>query len=93
MEFQKLAIEALSSNYVRADVFNKNPTLRLATAVINRSNLISKAITTKGHIFHFESSDTKKNSDKDFRADVLKASDVAAIKLDDNQDNKPNLIL
>ena len=48
MEFQKLVVEALSSNYVRADVFDKNPTLRLATAVVNRSDLMSEAMATQG---------------------------------------------
>ena len=47
----------------------------------------------KGHTFHFESSDTEKDSSKGSRAGVLKAPDVAAIKLDGDQYDKPNLIL
>ena len=54
MEYQKLSGEALLSNYRRTDVFDQNPTLRLATAVVNRSNQMSDAIATKGHTFHFE---------------------------------------
>lgn len=65
-------------------MFNKNLTLRLATAVINRSNLMSEAIITKGHIFHFKFSDIKKDFDKGSRANVLKVLDVATIKLDNN---------
>ena len=84
MKFQKLAIEALSFNYIRANVFNKNLTLRLVIAVVNRSNLISKAMATKEYTFYFNSSNTKKDSDKGSRAGVLKALDVAAIKLDSN---------
>ena len=85
MEFQKLSAEALSSNYGRADVFDTNPTLRFATAVVNRSDLMSEAIATKGHTFHFESSDMGNGSDNyhGFNDGGLEALDVAAIKLDD----------
>lgn len=93
MEFRKLAAEALSSNYGRADVFDKNRTLRLATAVVNRSDLMSEAIATKGHTFHFESSGMEKDSDKSSRDGVLKALDVAAIKLDGDEDDEPESIL
>ena len=93
MEFQKLATEALSSNYGRANVFNKNLTLRLVTAVINRSDLISEAITTKGYTFYFESSDIEKEFEKGSHNFFLKAPDFAAIKLDGGEDDKPNLIL
>ena len=89
MNFQKLAAEALSSNYGRSDVFNKNPTLRLATAVVNRSDLMSEAIATKGHTFHFESSDMEKGSHKSSDGGVYKVPDVAAIKLDDGDDDEP----
>jgi len=87
MEFQKLVAEALSSNYGRADVFDKNPTLWLATAVVNRSDLMSEAIATKGHTFHFESSDMEKVSHKHGRSNggVLEGLDVAAIELDDDE--------
>lgn len=54
MEYQKLSVEALLSNYGRTEIFDQKPTLRLATAVVNRSNQMSDAIATKGHTFHFE---------------------------------------
>ncbi len=57
MSFQKLSEEALLSNYARTDAFDQNPTLRLATAAVNRSNQMSEAMATKGHTFQFESSD------------------------------------
>ena len=90
MEFQKLVAEALLSNYGRADVFNENPTLRLATAVVNRSELMSEAITTKGHTFHFESSDIENSPPKDSPNSVRKAPDFGGLKLDDD---KPEAIL
>ena len=93
MEFQKLATEALSSNYGRADVFDKNPTLRLATAVVNRSDLMSEAMATKGHTFHFECSDVEKEFEKGSHDFFLKAPDFAAMKLGGDEDDEPNLIL
>ncbi len=87
MEFQKLSAETLSSNYGRADVFDKNPTLRLATAVVNRSDLMSEAIATKGHTFHFESSDVEKGSHEHESSNggFLKVLNVAAIELDGHE--------
>ena len=84
MEFQKLSAEALLSNYGRADVFDKNPTLRLATAVVNRSDLMSEAMATKGHTFHFESSDIETGSHQGIERAAPEALEVAAIKLDDH---------
>ena len=86
MNFQKIAAEALSSNYGRSDVFDKNPRLRLATAVVNRSDLMSEAMASKGHTFHFDSSETDKVSDKRSNEWAFKALDVAAIKLDGDDD-------
>lgn len=86
MEFQKLAAEALSSNYARADVFDQSPTLRLATAVVNRSDFMSEAIATQGHTFQFDSSDMDNGSHKRSNGWALEAPDVAAVKLDDDVD-------
>ena len=85
MEFQKLSTEALLSNYGRTDVFDKNPTLRLATAVVNRSDLMSDVVATKGHTFHFDSSDRENGSHKDhqsFHDESLEGMNIAAISLD-----------
>lgn len=64
MEFQKLSTEALLSNYGRTDVFDLKPTLRLATAVVNRSDQMSETIATKGHTFRFDSSDSRQGHAK-----------------------------
>lgn len=57
MQFQKLSEEALLSNYGRTDVFDRNPDLRLATAVVNRSQQMSNAIAGDGQRFFFEASE------------------------------------
>jgi len=77
----------LSSNYGRANVFNKNLTLRLVTTIVDRSDLISEAIVTKGYTFYFESSDIERGSYKyeSSNGRVLKALDVAAIKLNGHE--------
>ena len=87
MKFQSLSTEALLSNYGRTDVFDKNPSLRLATAVVNRSDRMSEDIAKKGHTFHFESGDMENGANKDhkgFDDKGLKAMDLAAINLDDH---------
>ena len=61
-EIQKLSEEALASDYARTDAFGRNPTLRLATAAVSRSNQMSEAMATKGHMFHFETSDHQNGS-------------------------------
>ena len=86
MEYQKLSGEALLSNYGRTDVFDQNPRLRLATAVVNRSNQMSEAIATKGHTFHFEARNTQNDSGDESAGsnDIdLPAISIAAIKIED----------
>ena len=65
MEYQKLSTEALSSDYRRTKVFDRNPTLRFAIAVVNRSDQMSNAIATKGHTIHFEASAEEESNDSD----------------------------
>jgi hypothetical protein len=87
MEFQKLSTEALLSNYGRTDVFDNNPKLRLATAVVNRSDLMSEVIATKGHTFQFESSDRENGSHeqhRDFLDESLEAMNINAINPDNH---------
>ncbi|KAI9710432.1 MAG: hypothetical protein M1828_002162 [Chrysothrix sp. TS-e1954] len=90
MEFHKLVEEALASSYSRADVFDEKPRLRLATAVVNRGELMSEVMATKGHAFNFESSDMDKGAHKleSYTSSVSKSSDVATTKLDDHEPEK-----
>ena len=74
MEFQRVSAEALSSNFGRTSRFDENQNLRLATAVVNRSELMSDMIAKKGHMFDFESRQEVKDSE---------AIDMAVINLDD----------
>lgn len=73
-------------------MFNKNLTLRLIIAIINRSDLILKAIVIKKYIFYFESSNIEKNFDKDFYDNVLRALNVTTIKLDSNKNDKSKIL-
>ena len=57
MQFQKLSGEALLSNYGFTDAFDQYPTLRLATAVVNRSKQMSDTFAMKGYTFQFEAGD------------------------------------
>jgi len=58
MEYQKFVGEVLLFNYKRIDVFDQNSTLRLANAVVDRSDEMSDAIATKGYTFVFEARKT-----------------------------------
>ncbi|KAI9717339.1 MAG: hypothetical protein M1828_007227 [Chrysothrix sp. TS-e1954] len=64
MQFQELVAEALSASHSCADVFDENPSLRLATATVNRGDLMSNDMATNGHTFHFQSSDLEPVSDR-----------------------------
>lgn len=93
MEYQKICGEALSSNYGRTDVFDQNPRLRLATAVINRSDQMSEAIALKGHTFQFEGHVTRKGSKESTGSEESSSSDVegpevlsvATMNIDDHE--------
>ena len=54
MNFQRIVTEALTTNYGRSDVFDKNQSLRLVTAAVNRSEAMSTVFAQKGHTYHFE---------------------------------------
>ena len=81
VQFQKLSGEALLSNYGCTDVFDQYPTLRLATAVVNRSKQMSDTIATKGHTFHFEAED-EDESDASEDVDSL-VVDISAMDIED----------
>ncbi|KAL9129208.1 MAG: hypothetical protein Q9217_002277 [Psora testacea] len=92
MKYQKLSEEALLSNYGRTDVFDRNPNLRLATAVVNRSDQMSEAIATKAHTFYFEAGDTQRGSGDPHEDsnEVGTIISVAAIHIED--DDPPSTI-
>lgn len=81
MEYQGLSGEALLSNYKRTDVFDQNPTLRIATAVVNRSDQMFEAIATNGHTFHFEARIERQSSGSEHTE--LPVVDVAAMTIKD----------
>jgi hypothetical protein len=53
LEFQRIATLAVRSDYSHTDLFDKYPSLRLATAAVNRGELFADTMTTKDHAFHF----------------------------------------
>ena len=68
MKFQKLYSDILLFNYARSEVFSRNPTLQLATDVVNRSDLMSEDTATKGLTFHIESGDILNALDTTYHA-------------------------
>ena len=53
MEYQKLVVDALATNYGRHDMFKDHPTLRLVTAAVNRSEAMATMFAKDGHTYHF----------------------------------------
>jgi hypothetical protein len=54
-EFQRITSHALDAKYGGDDVFDQNPSLRLATMVVKRNETFSNAVEANGHTFHFTS--------------------------------------
>ena len=57
MRFQEIVALALSANYVRSNWFDEEPSLRFATKVVNRSELLSTTIDKFGHKYDFNAVD------------------------------------
>jgi hypothetical protein len=55
LSFQRIVTLAVRSDYSRTDLFDKNPSLRLATAAVNRGEEFADVMATKCHVFHFSS--------------------------------------
>jgi hypothetical protein len=68
-EFQRIASLALDAKYGGDDVFEKYPSLRLATMVVNRNETFSKAIEANGHTFCFSAARSR-DVDADIESSV-----------------------
>lgn len=53
LEFQRITALAMRSDYSRTDLFDRCPSLRLATTAINRGDAFAEDMATIGHVFHF----------------------------------------
>lgn len=53
MEFQRIVSLALDAKYGGDAVFDQNPSLKLATMVVNRNETFSEAVEANGHTFCF----------------------------------------
>ena len=62
-EFQRIASLALDAKYGGDAVFDKHPSLRLATMVVKRNETFSKATQTNGHTFRFSAAQTRDGVD------------------------------
>ena len=53
MEFQRVVVDALATNYGRHKMFKDHPSLRLVTAAVNRSEAMATMFAKDGHAYHF----------------------------------------
>ena len=53
MEFQKVVVDALATNYGRHKIFKDHPSLRLVTNAVNRSEAMSTMFAKDGHTYDF----------------------------------------
>jgi hypothetical protein len=54
MRFQEIAACALSAKYVGSDWFDEHPSLRFATAVVNRNEQFATMLRQHGHLYAFD---------------------------------------
>jgi Dynamin central region/Dynamin family len=57
VRFQELVAKAITANYSRSDLF-QDEKLRLATKVVNRSDLFARLMRSHGHFYSFKTSDS-----------------------------------
>jgi len=58
MGFQKIADFALNAHYVGSDWFDQYPSLKFATAVVNRNEALEGAVKLHGHLYDFDGGKT-----------------------------------
>jgi hypothetical protein len=58
MAFQKIVDYALSANYVGSDWFDKFSSLRFATEIVNRNEIVATTLAKHGHSYRFSTSST-----------------------------------
>lgn len=75
MEFQKVVVDALATNYGRHKMFKDHPSLRLVTAAVNRSEAMATLFAKDGHAYHF-GDEAKLAEDADSDMDAASDMDV-----------------
>jgi hypothetical protein len=56
--FQQVASLALEAKYWADDIFDQHPSLKLATYMVDRSEIFSKTVHVLGHTYDFEAGDS-----------------------------------
>ena len=74
-KFQEITSHALDAYYGRSSLFGDNPSLRLATRIVDLNTAFSDAVWLKGHTIHFSKSTARNGesvteSPDDTRSDV-----------------------
>lgn len=54
VQFQKIVVDALASNYGRYGLFQDRPSLRLVTAAVSRSETLATMFAEDGHTYQFQ---------------------------------------
>jgi hypothetical protein len=78
MAFQKIVTFALSADYSRSDWFEQHPTLRFATEVVNRNQVVATMVELHGHSYEFSipSEQTNDPDDPDSENGSAESNDV-----------------
>ena len=61
-KFQEITSYALDAYYGRSSLFEENPSLRLATRIVDLNSAFSDDVWLKGHTMHFSKSTTWKGN-------------------------------
>ncbi|MCJ1386401.1 hypothetical protein MMC17_009527 [Xylographa soralifera] len=80
--FQEVTALALGAKYGADDLFDNNPSLRLATAVVNRNEVLSEVAEKRGHTYEFKNG-ILSEVEKD---ELSVQGDVSSVEDDDDDD-------
>ena len=90
MEFQRVVVDALATNYGRHKIFKDHPSLRLVTTAVNRSEAMSTMFAKDGHTYHFaDEAKLAEDGGSDLDADEEDQAELAeddASEMDDDED-------
>lgn len=84
--FQQTTSYALDAYYGRSSLFEENPSLRLATRIVDLNSAFSDNVSLKGHTMHFSKSTTRKGNKSIEEPAVEKAQVSEEASKDDGQD-------
>src|SRR5437764_2450064 len=86
-QFQKIVTSALSADYVSDDCFDKSPTIRFATEVVNRNEVLGKMLEQHGHSYTFDDAQPASSSSTEGPEDGYENEEKIRVRFQDDPDD------